>query len=148
MQTLGPGWSWDATWWIADIRHAGDTGWRWDAKLETCMVVTWDIDGHKSWISGYGWRWKTPYMEVGEMLGPGLRWDVTWMKVWYTSQTWLALRWGLGRAEMQFLWPECRWDKTLVEVRCEYWELDRVVTQISRPELGELGPGWGAYLEA
>ena len=143
---MGSGWRLDANlgswmklrcdlvnrWYQACRRHEAWMEVR--CKLENCIEVRWDIDGRKSWIwfqdidggeSLPRWRW-------GKILGPWSRWDVTWVKVWHISRTWLAVRWGLDRAKMQFLWLECRWDMTWVEVRCEYWELWCTIRDLNR----------------
>ena len=105
-----PGWKWDAnirTW--MEVRHDLDVVetliwvlvWRWYVNMGTWVELRRDLDGGEMPIYGPWRRW---FMDEGKtrILWPVFRWAGPGWRLDAHIETWMALRWCLGGAEMQF----------------------------------------------
>ena len=110
-------------------------GWGWDAELETWIGVRWDLDGAEI-------QYIVTWMELRRMLdgdempitGPVLDGGET--RPWWTCDakfwTWMDVRLNLDGCEAWIYRPEWRWNRTLIEMRRIYRDLD----------LGKKGQRW------
>ena len=80
------GWRWDnthGTWMqVRQVRQLGH-GSIWDAHLETCMGLKWDLNVAEILLSRFVWNWDVTCMKVrqdswnrfSDEIAPGWRWD-------------------------------------------------------------------------
>ena len=111
-------------------------GWRWDAQLETCIGVRWDLDGAEI-------QYIVTWMELRRMLDgdempitlPVL--DEGETRPWWMCDanvgTWMDVRLNMDGCEAWIYRHEWRWNRTLIEMQRIYRDLD----------LGKKGQRWG-----
>ena len=98
MEIYGPGWKWEGIWMeerqysLALDSDGPGPGWKWDVHFETCVSLRWCL-----------------YESGMQLLGPGRRWDVTWMEViWnYGDLGWGETRSGWRLFMNLGVWIEC-----------------------------------------
>ena len=121
IQLSWPGLRWDVTWIVVSCEYRDLDG-RGKGEGEMQIFVIKMV---------LGWRWHEESwgLHAGDA-GSGWRRDTN-------LETWIALRWELEGAEIQYTRPGWRWDVTLMELRRESYDLD----------WAGMRPEWGEHLE-